>query len=118
MSSCYECIVLVIAGGICLLGLAVLLSLFVLFRDELFPYAIHSLTNTLSNYKLTNNKSKKTKKRKTNRLIVNPEKSNQTETKPSLEDLPWESIFTIDPPLKPILPDPVSLKSNVRLCKW
>ena len=51
MSSCYECIVLVIAGGICLLGLAVFLSLFVLFRDELhvFPYAIHSLTNTLSN---------------------------------------------------------------------
>ena len=56
-------LVLVIAGGICLLGLAVFLSLFVLFRDKLFPYAIHSLTNTLSNYKLTNNKSKKTKKK-------------------------------------------------------
>ena len=116
MSSCYECIVLVIAGGICLLGLAVFLSLFVLFRDH---YAIHSLTNTLSNYKLTNNKSKKTKKRKTKWLIVNPEKTDQTETKTSLEDLPWESIFTINPPPKPILPDPVSLKStNIRLCKW
>ena len=72
------------------------------------PYTV-----SLSNYKLTNSKSNKAKKRK---LIVNPEKTNQTETKPSLEDLPQESI---NPPPKPILPDPVSLKStNIGLCKW